>query len=46
MRMKQIVDKNISRRNDLDYLALHLWIGLILIILVAVDASAFVCYMM
>ena len=37
-----------NRRNDLDYLALRLWIGvwigLILIILVAVDASAFVCY--
>ena len=37
-----------SRRNEFDYLALRLWIGLwiatILIILVAVDASAFVCY--
>lgn len=35
-------------RNELDYLALRLWIGvwigIILIILVAVDASAFVCY--
>lgn len=38
----------IYRRNDMDYLALRLWIGLwvatILIVLVAVDASAFVCY--
>lgn len=37
-----------GRKFDLDYLALRLWvgvwIGLILIILVAVDASAFVCY--
>jgi len=39
---------NFCKRNDLDYLALRLWIGvwigIILIILVAVDASAFVCY--
>ena len=38
----------VPRRNELDYLALRLWIGVwigvILIILVAIDASAFVCY--
>ena len=36
------------RKNDFDYLALRLWIGVwigvILLILVAIDASAFVCY--
>ena len=36
------------RRNELDYLGLRFWIGMwiaiILFILVAVDASAFVCY--
>lgn len=38
----------LNRRNEFDYLGLRLWIGvwigIILIVLVAVDASAFVCY--
>lgn len=36
------------RRNELDYLGLRFWIGMwiaaILLILVAIDASAIVCY--
>jgi len=39
---------NFCKKNDLDYLALRLWIGVwigvILLLLVALDASAFVCY--
>jgi len=35
---------NFCKKNDLDYLALRLWIGVILLALVAFDASAFVCY--
>ena len=37
-----------NRRNELDYLGLRFWIGmwiaLILLVLVAIDASAIVCY--
>lgn len=37
-----------TRRNELDYLGLRFWIGMwiafILIVLVAIDASAIVCY--
>lgn len=37
-----------NRKQELDYLGLRLWIGIwigvILLVLVAVDASAFVCY--
>jgi sodium bicarbonate transporter 10 len=39
---------NPTRRNELDYLGLRFWIGMwiafILIVLVAIDASAIVCY--